>query len=129
MNVQFRDRPQAASTLGLKTAIADCDIHPARATSDELYPFLAKRWHGHLETFGMHAYKGMLAGPAYRLLGKKDLGTPGNWRTDPMPAVNQLIGGELAWRQHSGGHTDQPQWPTFFQWVSQYITSPAAPRK
>jgi hypothetical protein len=71
----------------------------------------------------------VLAGPAYRLLGKKDLGTPGNWRTDPMPPVNQLIGGELAWRQHSGGHTDQPQWPTFFQWISQYISSPAAPGK
>jgi hypothetical protein len=69
----------------------------------------------------------VLAGPAYKLLGKKDLGTPGNWRTDPMPPVNQLIGGELAWRQHSGGHTAQPQWPTFFQWASQYITSPAAP--
>ena len=32
MNVQFRDRPEPASPVNLKTAIADCDIHPARAT-------------------------------------------------------------------------------------------------
>ena len=70
---------------------------------------------------------GVLAGPVYKLLGKKDLGTPGNALTDPMPPVNQLIGGELAWRQHSGGHTEQPNWPTFFEWVGNYIKSPAAP--
>ena len=69
----------------------------------------------------------VLAGPVYKLLGKKDLGTPGNPLTDPMPAVNQLIGGDLAWRQHSGGHTEQPNWPTFFDWVGNYIKSPAAP--
>jgi hypothetical protein len=70
----------------------------------------------------------VLAGPVYRLLGKKDLGTPGNALTDAMPPVNQLIGGDLAWRQHSGGHTEQPNWPTFFDWVGNYIKSPAAPR-
>ena len=69
----------------------------------------------------------VLAGPVYKLLGKKDLGTPGNWLTDPMPPVNQLIGGELAWRQHSGGHTEAPNWPTFFDWIGNYIKSPAAP--
>jgi hypothetical protein len=69
----------------------------------------------------------VLAGPVYRLLGKKGLGTPGNALTDPMPPVNQLIGGDLAWRQHSGGHTEQPNWPTFFDWVGNYIKSPAAP--
>lgn len=48
----------------------------------------------------------VLAGPVYRLLGKKDLGTPGNYLTDPMPPVNKLIGGELAWRQHNGVQAD-----------------------
>ena len=43
MNVQFRPEPSASASV--KTAIADCDIHPARATGAELYPFLAKRWH------------------------------------------------------------------------------------
>lgn len=49
---------------------------------------------------------GVLAGPVYRLLGKKDFGTPGDYLTDPMPPVNQLIGGDLAWRQHDGGHDE-----------------------
>jgi hypothetical protein len=66
----------------------------------------------------------VLAGPAYRLLGKKDLGTPGNYLTDKMPAVNTLIGGELAWRQHSGGHTNIPNFPTFFEWAGKSLSSP-----
>lgn len=61
------------------------------------------------------------AGPAYRLLGKRDLGTPGNYLTDPMPAVGQLIGGELAWRQHSGGHSAAENWPSFIEWASRFI--------
>ena len=56
---------------------------------------------------------GVLAGPVYRLLGAKDLGTPGDYLTDPMPPVEQLVGGELAWRQHNGGHDVTPNWPTF----------------
>jgi hypothetical protein len=67
---------------------------------------------------------GVLAGPAYRLLGKKDFGTPGDYLTDKMPAVNTLIGGELAWRQHSGGHTNVPNFPTFFEWAGHSISAP-----
>lgn len=70
---------------------------------------------------------GVLAGPVYRLLGKKDFGTPGDYLTDPMPPVNQLIGGDLAWRQHDGGHDVTPNWPTFFKWVSAYIKAPPLP--
>jgi lysophospholipase L1-like esterase len=61
------------------------------------------------------------AGPAYRLLGKRDLGTPGNYLTDPMPPVGKLIGGELAWRQHEGGHSVAENWPSFVEWVGQFI--------
>ncbi len=71
---------------------------------------------------------GVLAGPVYRLLGKQDLGTPGDYLTDPMPPANQLIGGELAWRQHDGGHEATPNWPTFFEWTSQYIPAPPPPQ-
>jgi lysophospholipase L1-like esterase len=71
---------------------------------------------------------GVLAGPVYRLLGKQDFGTPGDYLTDPMPPVNQLIGGELAWRQHDGGHEATPNWPTFFEWVSRYISAPPPPK-
>jgi hypothetical protein len=68
------------------------------------------------------------AGPVFRLLGKKDLGTPGNYLTDPMPPVNTaLLDGELAWRQYDDGHTDAPSWPTFIEWANKYI-SPASKR-
>jgi hypothetical protein len=70
---------------------------------------------------------GILAGPVYRLLGKKDFGTPGNYLTDTMPPINQLIGGDLAWRQHDGGHDVTPNWPAFFQWVSAYIKAASIP--
>lgn len=69
---------------------------------------------------------GILAGPVYRLLGKKDFGTPGDYLTDPMPPVNQLIGGDLAWRQHDGGHDLTPNWPSFFTWVAACIKAPPA---
>lgn len=71
---------------------------------------------------------GVLAGPVYRLLGKKDLSTPGNYLTDPMPPIGQLIGGELAWRQHEGGHDVTPNWPAFFEWIARYIRAPKIPR-
>ena len=70
---------------------------------------------------------GVLAGPVYQLLGKKDFGTPGNYLTDQMPPINQLIGGDLAWRQHDGGHDVTPNWPAFFGWVGNYIPAPALP--
>jgi hypothetical protein len=63
----------------------------------------------------------VLASPVYELLGAKGLGTPGNYLTDPMPPVGQLIGGQLAWRQHEGGHDLTPNWPAFFEWVGRYI--------
>jgi hypothetical protein len=70
---------------------------------------------------------GVLAGPVYRLLGKRDFGSAGDYLTDPMPPVKQLIGGELAWRQHEGGHDVTPNWPSFFQWVGGYIQAPPLP--
>jgi lysophospholipase L1-like esterase len=66
----------------------------------------------------------VLASPVYELLGAKGLGTPGNYLTDPMPPPLTLIGGQLAWRQHTGGHDVTPNWPAFFGWVSRYITAP-----
>ena len=58
------------------------------------------------------------AGPVFRLLGKKDLGT-----TEFPPVETALINGELAWRQHKGGHTTGPNWPTFIEFASRYIKS------
>jgi hypothetical protein len=71
----------------------------------------------------------VLAGGAYRILGKKDLGTPGDYLTDKIPAVNTLIGGELAWRQHDGGHTNVPNFPAFYEWAGRYISTPGLSKK
>jgi hypothetical protein len=59
------------------------------------------------------------AGPAYRLLGKKDLGT-----TEFPPLETGLMDGELAFRQHRGGHTTGPNWPVFLDWAEHYIHVP-----
>jgi hypothetical protein len=56
------------------------------------------------------------AGPVYRLLGKKDLGTT------EFPAIETtLIAGDVGFRQHTGGHTPVPNWPTFIQFAERYL--------
>ncbi len=51
------------------------------------------------------------AQPAFRLLGAKGLGVSDDYATERMPAVKTgLPDGQLAWRQHDGGHTDGPTW-------------------
>jgi hypothetical protein len=56
------------------------------------------------------------AGPVYRLLGKKDLGT-----TEFPPVETALVDGELAFRQHAGGHTTGPNWPVFLKFADRYL--------
>jgi len=56
------------------------------------------------------------AGPVYRLLGKKDMGT-----SEFPPIETPLIDGDVAFRQHSGGHTPGPNWPTFLTFAGRYI--------
>ena len=56
------------------------------------------------------------AGPVYRLLGKKDLGT-----AEFPPIETALIDGDIAFRQHSGGHTPAPNWPTFLDFAARYF--------
>jgi hypothetical protein len=56
------------------------------------------------------------AGPVYKLLGKKELGT-----AEFPPIETTLIDGEVALRQHSGGHTAAPNWPTFLTFASRYF--------
>jgi hypothetical protein len=59
------------------------------------------------------------AGPVYRLLGKQDMGTTS------LPAPDEeLISGDLAFREHAGGHTDLPDWPTFLKFADKYFKSP-----
>ena len=62
------------------------------------------------------------AGPVFRLLGAKDLGVSDDYRTAKMPPVNVgLLDGELAWRQHDGGHTDGPNWKYFIAWADKLV--------
>ena len=68
------------------------------------------------------------AGPVFRLLGAKDLGTSDDYRAAEMPPVNTgLLDGQLAWRQHDGGHTDGPNWKHFIVWANRLLkyTPPA----
>jgi hypothetical protein len=57
------------------------------------------------------------AGPVYRLLGKKDMGTA------EMPAPDApLIAGDIGFRFHAGGHTDLPDWPVFLKFADKYLS-------
>jgi hypothetical protein len=62
------------------------------------------------------------ASRVFALLGAKGLGAEGDYHTAKMPAMNQgLLDGELAWRQHDGGHTDAPNMKWFIQWADKFI--------
>ena len=56
------------------------------------------------------------ASPVYELLGKKGVGT-----MEYPPLETPLIDGDVAFRQHSGGHTAGPNWPTFIEFASRYF--------
>jgi hypothetical protein len=56
------------------------------------------------------------AGPVYKLLGKQDLGT-----SEFPPIETTLIDGDVAFRQHSAGHTPGPNWPTFITFAERYF--------
>jgi hypothetical protein len=67
------------------------------------------------------------AGRVFTLLGAKALDIDGDYKTAKMPPVNEgHLGGELAWRQHDGGHTDAPNMKYFIQWADKKIGHGAA---
>jgi hypothetical protein len=62
------------------------------------------------------------AGPVFRLLGAKEIGITEDYRTAKMPPVNTgLLDGELAWRQHNGGHEDRSNMKYFIAWADKFI--------
>jgi GH35 family endo-1,4-beta-xylanase len=64
------------------------------------------------------------ASPVYALLGKRGLGT------DVFPPIETaLIEGDVAFRQHAGGHFPGPNWPTFITFAGRYLKAPAAERR
>jgi hypothetical protein len=62
------------------------------------------------------------AGEVFKLLGAKDLGVSNDYTKEKMPPVlTGLLNGELAWRQHAGGHTDAPNVKYFIEWANKKI--------
>jgi hypothetical protein len=62
---------------------------------------------------------GAFASPVYELLGMRGLGT-----YNFPPIETPLVSGEIAFRQHKGGHTTGPNWPFFLKFSEKYIASP-----
>jgi len=61
---------------------------------------------------------GVHAGPVYELLGKRGLGTA------ELPLQETaLVEGEIAFRQHTGGHTVGPNWPVFIEYAERYFSN------
>jgi (4-O-methyl)-D-glucuronate---lignin esterase len=62
------------------------------------------------------------AGSAFKLLGARDLGLSNDYMKEPMPPMlTDMLNGELAWRQHDGGHTDAPNFKFFIPWANKFL--------
>ena len=68
------------------------------------------------DPFGIYL-AGVFASPVYSLLGKEGL-----LINDKTPKVDvNYIDGNIGYRYHNGGHTDAPDWPSFFEFSSKFI--------
>jgi len=117
----------AESTFGAKTA------NDIPVDSHQLIALVAPRWvfisYGIPEKGDAHwldhqgSYMAAVAaGPVFRLLGAKDLGETHDYRIAKMPAVTVgLLDGELAWRQHDGGHEDRSNMKYFIEWANRLM--------
>ena len=117
----------AEATFGSRTA-ADIpvDAHELLALCAPRLTFVSygvpekgdAKWLDHQGSF----MAAVAAEPVFRLLGAKDLGVREDYRTAQMPGVNVgLLEGQLAWRQHDGGHTDAPNWKYFLPWADKFL--------
>ena len=62
------------------------------------------------------------AGEVYKLLGAEDLGVSNEYLNEEMPSYNTgMLSGQLAWRQHDGGHTDEPNFKYFIPWANRML--------
>jgi hypothetical protein len=115
------------STFGAKTAgDLPVDAHELIALCAPRLTFVSygvpekgdAKWLDHQGSF----MAAVAAQPVFRLLGAKDLGVKEDYHTAKMPAVNvALMDGQLAWRQHDGGHTDAPNWKYFIPWTDGFL--------
>ncbi|UJH90645.1 hypothetical protein LZ575_17975 [Antarcticibacterium sp. 1MA-6-2] len=58
------------------------------------------------------------AAPVYKLLGKNGMGT-----TEYPTDHKALLEGDIAFREHRGGHTVVPNWPYFIEFACKYFTN------
>jgi len=103
--LQVNDLPVDAHEL-----VALCAPRPVFISSGS--PSVEGEW---VDAKGMFL-GGAYASPVYELLGKKGLGT-----YEFPPIETALTNGEIAFRQHKGGHTTGPNWPTFLRYADRYI--------
>jgi hypothetical protein len=76
------------------------------------------KWLDHLGSF----MATVDASRVFTLVGARGIGADGDYHTAKMPPVNRgLLDGQLAWRQHDGGHTDAPNMKWFIEWVDKFI--------
>ncbi len=62
------------------------------------------------------------AGAVFKLLGAKDMGISNDYLKEKMPPMlTDMLDGQLAWRQHDGGHTDAPNFKFFIPWASKFL--------
>ncbi|AOW20564.1 glucuronyl esterase domain-containing protein [Urechidicola croceus] len=62
------------------------------------------------------------AGEVFKLLGVKDLGVSNDYLKEEIPPYNtDMLDGNLAWRQHDGGHTDWPNMKHFIPWANRML--------
>jgi hypothetical protein len=114
----------AESTFGSKTAgDIPVDAHQLIALVAPRWVFISygipekgdANWLDHQGSY----MAAVAAGPVFRLLGVRDLGETQNYRVAKMPAVNVgMVDGELAWRQHDGGHEDRTNMKHFIEWAN-----------
>jgi len=117
----------AESTFGSRTA-GDLPVD-----SHELLALVAPRWvfisygipdkgdANWLDHQGSYM-AAVAAGPVFRLLGARDLGDTRDYHVAAMPAVSVgLVNGELAWRQHDGGHEDRSNMTHFIEWATRLM--------
>lgn len=101
--IKYGTDPLTADDLAVDQheLIALCAPRPCLISSG---CFEADKWQDIMGMFMMTAK----ASPVYELLGVKGLST------DVMPRVDEgLMEGQLAYRQHHGGHEAGPNWPIF----------------
>jgi hypothetical protein len=58
---------------------------------------------------------GVAAAPVYPLRGKKP------FAEKDFPPTEIYCDGDVAFRQHGGGHTDAPNWPTFLNFTERFF--------